>query len=98
MASELRKKIRDTNNCKQSCTYTSIETRKDNEIDKFNGQNVLLLVFKEKVKKIESFYLYSWLSLLAEIGGYVGLFLGISVVQITKLINLSFDGIKRIWK
>ena len=43
--------------------------------------------FKLLVKYSESFYNYSGLSLIAEVGGYVGLFLGISIVQIIDILD-----------
>ena len=98
LASDLRKKVSSANSCKHSCTYTSIEVRNVEEKKRGKQGSVLTLLFHEKIKKIESFYLYSGLSLLAEIGGYVGLFLGVSVVQITKIINFSMVGINSMWK
>ena len=47
--------------------------------------------FRENIKVIQAHYLYSGLSLIAEIGGYVGLFLGVSVNQITVLIDKIFN-------
>ena len=35
------------------------------------------------------------MNLIAEIGGYVGLFLGWSVYQITDLLDLSIESLKR---
>ena len=35
-------------------------------------------------------YAYTWLSLVAEVGGYVGLFLGFSVYQVTYVIDGLF--------
>ena len=43
------------------------------------------LYFRPKVKVVKSYYAYSRLSLIAEIGGYFGLFLGVSINQITYL-------------
>ena len=34
---------------------------------------------------------YTWLSMLAEIGGYTGLLLGISVVNLTRVIERVFE-------
>ena len=36
----------------------------------------------ENIKVTESHWLYTGLSMIAEIGGYVGLFLGVSIIQI----------------
>jgi hypothetical protein len=58
-----------------------------------NGLNVSrsVLNFDENVKVMVATELYSILSLIAEIGGYVGLFLGVSINQITQVI----DGLSR---
>ena len=43
--------------------------------------------FEENVKKTTAVYLYNSLSLIAEIGGHVGLFLGFSVYQVTNIFD-----------
>ena len=53
------------------------------------------LDFDPVLKLTKGIYLYSELSLIAEIGGYVGLFLGISFNQITIMIDFLLN---RIWK
>ena len=50
--------------------------------------------FPESIKIHKAYYVYDELSLLAEIGGYVGLFLGWSIYQITNLLDLSLDTLK----
>ena len=47
--------------------------------------------FEEKVKKSTSYYRYTFLSLVAEIGGYVGLFLGLSVYQLKDVFHGLFQ-------
>ena len=51
---------------------------------------------RENIKVIEAHWIYSLLSMIAEIGGYVGLFLGVSIIQINrvcdKAIKMVFDG------
>ena len=54
-----------------------------------NQTGVLKFEFEPVVKVTRGIYLYSVLSLIAEIGGYVGLFLGVSFNQITKLTDLT---------
>jgi len=49
-----------------------------------------------KIKVYESYYIYSELSLIAEIGGYVGLFLGISVNQVTNLMDFILSKLERL--
>ena len=45
--------------------------------------------FSNRVRVIKSYYAYSSLSLIAEIGGYFGLFLGVSINQITYLTSFA---------
>ena len=51
----------------------------------------MYIKFKENIKVIEAYHLYSALSMIAEVGGYVGLFLGISVNQVSALFNVLLD-------
>ena len=51
----------------------------------------VMMMFKENIKVIEAHHLYSTLSMIAEIGGYVGLFLGVSVNQVSTLMNDLID-------
>ena len=52
---------------------------------------------RENIKVTEAHLLYSVLSMIAEIGGYVGLFLGVSIIQINhifdKAIKMAFDSL-----
>ena len=50
----------------------------------------------ELVKIYESYYIYSELSLIAEVGGYVGLFLGISVNQVTNLMDFILTKLQQL--
>ena len=50
--------------------------------------------FPESIKIHKAYYVYDELSLIAEIGGYVGLFLGWTIYQITNLFDLSLDTLK----
>ena len=54
---------------------------------------------RENIKVTEAHLLYSVLSMIAEIGGYVGLFLGVSIIQINhvfdKVIKMACDNSSR---
>lgn len=83
--------------CKFPCKILVIRYSKEGEkADKkpepVNGKEVAILhlKFEDMVKKIQGYYLYSFLSLIAEIGGYVGLFLGVSFYQITEIVDHFF--------
>ena len=94
-------------NCLSPCSFLSIMATKTKEIIKnasLSGGNdheepkssVLSINFKENIKVNTSYYVYSGLTLIAEIGGYVGLFLGVSINQITNLIEWMFSIIKKL--
>ena len=53
----------------------------------FERTTLVKFHFSEIVKVTKSYYTYSPLSLIAEIGGYVGLFLGVSVNMVTNLLE-----------
>ena len=82
--------------CKFPCKTLVIRYSKEDEIpekpEPVDGKEVaiLKLKFEDTIKKIQGYYLYSFLSLIAEIGGYVGLFLGVSFYQITEIVDHFF--------
>ena len=57
----------------------------------YDGSSYLKIYLKPTVKVQETVYDYTVLSLLAEIGGYTGLLLGISVANITTVIEKMFQ-------
>ena len=52
----------------------------------------MYITFKSKMTVSEQFLSYGFLSYIAENGGFVGLFLGYSVLQLRDLISYAFDG------
>ena len=61
-----------------------------------DSSTVVWIYFEEIINVTKGYYLYSGLSMIAEIGGYVGLFLGVSVNHITTLMEylaLKFEKI-----
>ena len=51
-------------------------------------KNRIEVRFKELISVSQDQYSYLWLNLVAEVGGYVGLFLGFSVFQLTDLLDM----------
>ena len=49
------------------------------------------IIFDKLITVSHDQYSYSWLNLVAEVGGYVGLFLGVSVYQSTFLLEKLFQ-------
>ena len=83
---ETMKKNFDT--CYNPCLFTSTKATITRVRD---GNGYVYIKFKENIKVIEAYHLYSALSMIAEVGGYVGLFLGISVNQVSGLVNVVLD-------
>ena len=55
----------------------------------------VLIYFEENIKVTRDYYIYTKINLIAEIGGYVGLFLGVSVNQLTNLIDFIVAKVKQ---
>ena len=53
------------------------------------------LYFRPRIKVVKSYYAYSGLSMIAEIGGYFGLFLGVSINQITYLTSFVQERVQK---
>ena len=76
------------NKCSMPCLFESTKVTKTNE---WGGKGFVHISCKEHIEVKEAYYLYSMLSMIAEVGGYVGLFLGVSVNQVSALINVALD-------
>ena len=57
-----------------------------------NDTGLLYFYFAQRVPLSKEHYFYLFLSLLAEIGGYVGLLLGYSLFNLAALINSLIEG------
>ena len=68
--------------CHEPCSYMNIHIFKASEVE---GHGFLRLRFNKKVQEAVAYYSYDDLSFIAEIGGYVGLFLGASFYQTADL-------------
>ena len=69
--------------CRNPCTMTPSRITKVGETMLDDNYALLRCRFGEYVKVITASYTYSGMSLIAEIGGHVGLFLGISLFGIS---------------
>ena len=56
-----------------------------------DGKSFLRIYLKSNVKFQQTIYDYTLLSLFAEIGGYSGLFLGISIAKFTTVLEMMFE-------
>ena len=80
-----------TKECQYPCNFVlswmkPIEERKERKLDS-NSTNFILLSFEKYIKVTTSTHGYTELELLAELGGYVGLFLGLSVFDLRLVFN-----------
>ena len=82
-ATKIGQTIRKSVKCKSSCNYLKASMSFLKSYCAKNGPQHLRFLFKEHRKVFKAYYTYTELSLIAEIGGYVGLFLGWSIYQIT---------------
>jgi hypothetical protein len=78
------------NNVTKECLYPCnfllswmkpMQERKDSKLDSYSTDYILLR-FEKYIKVTTSSYAYTELELLAELGGYAGLFLGLSVFDL----------------
>ena len=59
-----------------------------------DGEKDLHISFGQYIKVTESYFSYTGLELIAEFGGYVGLFLGVSVFHINQVIIRIMNGVR----
>ena len=80
-------------NCASSCSFVKVSYSLLRETNLKPKE--IRCMFPESFEVHKAYYAYDELSLIAEIGGYVGLFLGSSVYQITDLLGWLMDYWKR---
>ena len=75
--------------CSKPCSIFSFTTTKSKkqEQEDYTGAVGVTISFPKHVKVYERTYDYSQLSFIAEVGGYVGLFLGISINQVINFLD-----------
>ena len=81
------------NVCPESCMQvrTSFGSQRNDDIGvaDYYVPGELTLYFQHTIKVSKSHWSYTGLSLLAEVGGYVGLFLGVSLNQVSHILKSS---------
>ena len=86
MYKEEEKKV---DKCYSPCSF--LLTKAIKTIEHYDNNPKVIINFQKYIQVIEAYHLYSALSMIAEVGGYVGLFLGISVNQVSGLVNFVLD-------
>ena len=86
--------------CLIPCSIFTFSTEAINSKQELNNQGnahaIVEINFEDLIKVTTDYYTYTAVSLIAEIGGYVGLFLGISVNQIINLIDILVEKFQQI--
>lgn len=88
------KNDRDQSNCSTPCQIIMTKPLKTRQ-ETTEQESEMKLYFPDRVKVVRSYKIYSGLALIAEIGGYVGLFLGVSINQITVIISAFEEWIRK---
>jgi hypothetical protein len=88
---EIMSNVNEVEECPYPCHFlitrmTTIEYK-----DKKSNDTSIWLKFDKYIKVISSNYSYTGLELLAELGGYVGLLLGLSVFDLRLVFNKIFN-------
>lgn len=88
------------NICPKSCLFTNLYfgppvTGLNNAEEKHVGK--MIFYFKQEIKTTREYVLYSWRSMVAEVGGYMGLLLGISIFQLTNINNIFLNWLAKTW-
>ena len=79
--------------CPKPCTVFKMRALDEKETylldmdGKYVNESIIRITFHELIKISTDQYSYNWLNLVAEVGGYVGLFLGYSVLQLSDLLD-----------
>ena len=75
--------------CPKPCAKYSMRLRTEHGNNgEGGGLNSIKIIFNEVITVSYDQYSYIWLNLVAEVGGYVGLFLGFSVFQVTDIVEM----------
>ena len=82
--------------CLKPCSFLNIKLSKSNENPNGNKYGKLIFFFKEFIQETSSYYSYGSREFIAEIGGFVGLFLGASICQIADLFENIIRKLKSI--
>ena len=77
--------------CTSPCATMQVSAKGNNITPAKSGKPQLVLYFQWRIQIGTEHYLYTVLSLFAEVGGYVSLILGYSLLNIAEVIVAAFD-------
>ena len=83
------KKPSPDNQCLSPCSYLRVKAEiiRDIAYTNVSQYSEIKIQFEENVMVIDAYYLYTEYSLVAELGGYIGLFLGVSINQVSTYLD-----------
>ena len=84
--------------CPNPCTTITSTFNIRNQLknpEESDTSTLINIEFPTKVKVIQAYPAYTLLSLVAEVGGYVGLFLGVSVLDLKNVISSTYGLLSR---
>ena len=84
--------------CFEPCSYLGVKLFKTSEWELEDKKGKFSLTFDEKIHETVAHYSYDDLSFVAEIGGYVGLFLGASIYQTADLFQFITGVLQKLFK
>ena len=84
--------------CLEPCSYLSVKRFKGPEWETKDNKGQLALAFDKNIHETVAHYSYDDLSFVAEIGGYVGLFLGASVYQTADLFQFITEILEKFFQ
>ena len=87
-----------TKECLNPYLIFTFATEKFQNISEFSvGRHAVVHIsFERFIKSTTEYYIYTEINLIGEVGGYVGLFLGISINQVIYLMDFTVSKIKLI--
>ena len=71
--------------CLKPCSFLNIKLSKSNENPSEKKYGRLIFFFKEFIQETSSYYSYGSREFIAELGGFIGLFIGASIYQVADL-------------
>ena len=83
--------------CPKPCKYLMIDFGRSSTTEIEEEVSELIIRFRKYIKFSKVSYTYQGLELFAEVGGYLGLFLGISLSQLPGLIAVLAQKCKKYW-
>ena len=80
--------------CPYPCNFIRLSATTTKSRTAATTKKYIKIYFRQYVKVTEVYFSYTGLELIAEFGGYVGLFLGISVFDINQVITRFMNNFK----